>query len=84
MPSPDYSATRESLPALVVILGPTAVGKTEVALQLAGRLDGEIVQGRPLAAALHLPRVGTQGAPAREAGWRARQVMPKLVLDRRK
>jgi tRNA dimethylallyltransferase len=28
---------------LVVILGPTAVGKTEIALQLAERLDGEIV-----------------------------------------
>jgi tRNA dimethylallyltransferase len=28
---------------LVVILGPTAVGKTEVALQLAARLEGEIV-----------------------------------------
>jgi len=31
------------LPPLVVILGPTAVGKTEIALQLAGKLDGEIV-----------------------------------------
>lgn len=31
------------LPPLVVILGPTAVGKTEIALQLAGRLDGEII-----------------------------------------
>jgi tRNA dimethylallyltransferase len=28
---------------LVVIVGPTAAGKTEVAIQLAGRLDGEIV-----------------------------------------
>jgi tRNA dimethylallyltransferase len=30
-------------PPLIVILGPTAVGKTEIAIQLAGRLDGEIV-----------------------------------------
>ncbi len=30
-------------PPLIVILGPTAVGKTEVALQLAERLHGEIV-----------------------------------------
>ena len=30
-------------PPLVVVLGPTAVGKTEVAIQLAERLDGEIV-----------------------------------------
>jgi tRNA dimethylallyltransferase len=37
----------EPLPAkqnqLVVILGPTAVGKTEIAIELAERLDGEIV-----------------------------------------
>jgi tRNA dimethylallyltransferase len=32
-------------PPLVVIVGPTAVGKTEVSLQLAERLDGEIVSG---------------------------------------
>jgi tRNA dimethylallyltransferase len=31
------------LPPLVIILGPTAVGKTEVSLQLAERLKGEIV-----------------------------------------
>jgi tRNA dimethylallyltransferase len=37
MPSADKR------PPLVVILGPTAVGKTEVAVQLAGRLNGEIV-----------------------------------------
>jgi len=30
-------------PPLVVILGPTAVGKTEIAIQLAERLNGEIV-----------------------------------------
>jgi tRNA dimethylallyltransferase len=30
-------------PPLVVLLGPTAVGKTEIALQIAARLDGEIV-----------------------------------------
>ena len=28
---------------LIVIVGPTAVGKTELAVQLAERLDGEIV-----------------------------------------
>jgi tRNA dimethylallyltransferase len=32
-----------SLDPLIVVLGPTAVGKTEVALQLAERLSGEIV-----------------------------------------
>jgi tRNA dimethylallyltransferase len=30
-------------PPLVVIVGPTAVGKTEVSIQLAGRLGGEII-----------------------------------------
>jgi len=38
--------TRQMLnvkPPLVVIVGPTAVGKTEVSIQLAGRLGGEIV-----------------------------------------
>jgi tRNA dimethylallyltransferase len=35
--------THELLPPLVVILGPTGVGKTEVSLQLAERLGGEIV-----------------------------------------
>jgi len=33
----------DTRPPLVVIVGPTAVGKTEIAIQLAGRLDGEIV-----------------------------------------
>jgi tRNA dimethylallyltransferase len=31
------------IPPFVLILGPTAVGKTEVAIQLAQRLDGEII-----------------------------------------
>ena len=33
----------ESIPPLIVILGPTAVGKTEISIQLAERLDGEII-----------------------------------------
>ncbi len=32
-----------SKPPLIVIVGPTAVGKTEISIQLAERLDGEIV-----------------------------------------
>ncbi len=32
-----------SKPPLIVIVGPTAVGKTEVSIQLAERLDGEII-----------------------------------------
>ncbi len=35
--------TLDTHPPLVVILGPTAVGKTEIAIQLAERLDGEVI-----------------------------------------
>jgi tRNA dimethylallyltransferase len=42
-PSPDLTASPANRLPLVVILGPTAVGKTEVAIQLAERLRGEIV-----------------------------------------
>ena len=40
MATPTAAGTR---PTLVVILGPTAVGKTELAIQIAERLGGEIV-----------------------------------------
>lgn len=49
MPSsnqPDRSDSKKPdglKPFLVLIVGPTAVGKTEIAIQLAGRLNGEIV-----------------------------------------
>ena len=41
MQSTSYSTDNQ--PPLVAIVGPTAAGKTEVAIQLAERLDGEIV-----------------------------------------
>lgn len=34
---------RSHKPTLILIVGPTAVGKTELAIELAGRLNGEIV-----------------------------------------
>ncbi len=41
---PDSLPTGEgNKPPLIIILGPTAVGKTEIAIQLAERLNGEIV-----------------------------------------
>jgi tRNA dimethylallyltransferase len=50
MPSPDiHSEPEETVsapdlrPRLVVILGPTAVGKTEISLRLAERFEGEII-----------------------------------------
>ena len=43
MPSPDEQATEKARPPLIVILGPTAAGKTSLGLDLAARFDGEIV-----------------------------------------
>jgi len=43
MPLPDLSMSQDTLQPVVVILGPTAVGKTEIAIQLAERQNGEIV-----------------------------------------
>lgn len=43
MPSPERLTRKAPRPPVVVIVGPTAVGKTEVALELASRLEGEIV-----------------------------------------
>jgi tRNA dimethylallyltransferase len=42
-PNNQANGGDDSRPPLVVILGPTAVGKTEVSIQLAERLAGEIV-----------------------------------------
>ena len=43
MPLPDEQAPEAASPPLVVILGPTAVGKTALSLDIAARFDGEIV-----------------------------------------
>jgi len=43
MPSPDEQASETAAPPLIVILGPTAVGKTSLSLDLASRFAGEIV-----------------------------------------
>jgi tRNA dimethylallyltransferase len=42
LPGQSGSKSR-SQPALIIVVGPTAVGKTEISLQLAERLGGEIV-----------------------------------------
>jgi tRNA dimethylallyltransferase len=42
-PPPPLPKGEGGSPPLIVIVGPTAVGKTELSLQLAERLDGEIV-----------------------------------------
>jgi tRNA dimethylallyltransferase len=39
----DLGNPLESIPPLIIIVGPTAVGKTEISIQLAERLEGEIV-----------------------------------------
>jgi tRNA dimethylallyltransferase len=41
-PQPDLRAATDH-PPLVVILGPTGIGKTALAIQIAGALDGEII-----------------------------------------
>jgi tRNA dimethylallyltransferase len=38
-----YRQKMQSKPALILIIGPTAVGKTELAIQLAEKLGGEII-----------------------------------------
>ena len=43
MPSPDKRKQEKAQPPLIVILGPTAVGKTSLSIDLAARFDGEIV-----------------------------------------
>jgi len=43
MPSPDEQTQEKARPPLIVILGPTAAGKTSLSLDLATRFDGEIV-----------------------------------------
>jgi tRNA dimethylallyltransferase len=45
MPSGELhlDKTRVAKPPLIVIVGPTGVGKTEISIQLASRLNGEIV-----------------------------------------
>jgi tRNA dimethylallyltransferase len=42
-PSAASGSRSENKPPLIVIVGPTAVGKTEISIQLARHLDGEIV-----------------------------------------
>ncbi len=39
----DRSTTAEGQPPLILIVGPTAVGKTEIAIQLAEKMNGEII-----------------------------------------
>ena len=43
MPFPEPPASLPGQPPILLIIGPTAVGKTEAAIQLAEQLDGEIV-----------------------------------------
>lgn len=43
MPSPAEQAPENALPPLIVLLGPTAVGKTALSLELAAHFGGEIV-----------------------------------------
>lgn len=54
----------ETLP-LVVIVGPTAVGKTEVGIRLARKIDGEVISGDSMQVYRHMD-IGTAKPSAQE------------------
>ena len=64
-------------PKIVVILGPTAVGKTELALELAGQLNGEIVNADSQQVYRYLD-IGT-GKPTRAERERVRHHLIDVV-----
>ena len=62
-------------PKLVVITGPTAVGKSDLALELAGAIDAEIINADSQQIYRHM-NIGT-GKPSREA----RETIPHHLVD---
>ncbi|MEW6232591.1 MAG: isopentenyl transferase family protein, partial [Chloroflexota bacterium] len=63
------------MPALIVIVGPTAVGKSALALELAGSLGGEIVSADSRQVYRYMD-IGT-GKPSRED----RSRVPHHLID---
>lgn len=63
VPRPTVQAGRPGLPPLIVIVGPTAVGKTDLSLLLARRLPAEIVSGDSVQVYRGLD-IGTDKVPA--------------------
>ncbi len=77
VPRADRAATVTARPAVVAVVGPTATGKTRLAVALAERLDGELVNGDSRQAIAEL-RVGVakpeglelRGIPCHGLDWR--------------
>jgi tRNA dimethylallyltransferase len=67
--------TASNKPALILLVGPTAVGKTEIAIQLAQRINGEI-----LSADSRLFYRGMDIGTAKPA-WEERQQVPHHLID---
>ena len=65
----------EKKPKIVIILGPTAVGKTDLALDLASAFDGEIISADSMQVYRHLD-IGTS-KPTREE----RERVPHHLID---
>jgi tRNA dimethylallyltransferase len=65
----------EEKPRIVIILGPTAVGKTDLALDLASAFDGEIISADSMQVYRHLD-IGTS-KPTREE----RERVPHHLID---
>jgi tRNA dimethylallyltransferase len=65
----------EAKPRIVIILGPTAVGKTGLALDLASAFDGEIISADSMQVYRHLD-IGTS-KPSREE----RERVPQHLID---
>lgn len=69
------AAAMPHLPRVLVLAGPTCVGKTRLSLELAKRLNGEVINGDPFQAYRGLD-IGTD-----KIGLAQRQVIPHHLLD---
>ena len=62
-------------PKVLLIVGPTAVGKTALSLELAQRFNGEVISGDSMQVYRHLD-IGTAKATPEE-----QQVVPHHLID---
>ncbi|MEZ4547416.1 MAG: isopentenyl transferase family protein [Thermodesulfobacteriota bacterium] len=71
---------KENKPRLLVILGPTASGKSRLAMEIAGALDGEIVSSDSLQVYKHLD-IGTAKPSLEERARAAHHLIDILEPD---
>ena len=71
---------KEKKPRLLVILGPTASGKSRLAMEIAGALDGEIVSSDSLQVYKHLD-IGTAKPSLEERARAAHHLIDILEPD---